>query len=69
MCGDTNEFISRITCQLTTKFRTETQKISDELTTKFRAGSENEKSFQRKFVMSEAVLSLRFVIVKRNCYQ
>ena len=48
MSGDTNEFISRTPSQLATKFRTETQKISDELTKKFRAGSENEKDFSKK---------------------
>ena len=37
MSGVINEFVSRITSQLKTKFRAETQKVSDELTAHFRA--------------------------------
>jgi len=37
MSGGINEFVLRITSQLKTKFRAETQKVSDELKAHFRA--------------------------------
>jgi len=70
MSGDINVFTSGITSQLTTKFRTVTQKFSDELTAKFRAKTVKlKKSFQGKFSVIESVPRLRFVIVKIYWYE